>query len=223
MASHPYISGPGNITQMIGYLRKNFPASVTSDTVKKFQLASNNESYVINALQFVGLIDEEGKRTESGHQVLLLNDVEFPKAFADLVRQAYKDLFDLRSEDAWSLSKAELTGYFRTTDKTSEVIGGRQAAVFQAFAALAGYEQVAATKTKPASATKLKNVKAKSAKAKTENLVTQSLPPKLEVERPLGRREMALTVRVEINLPAEGSRETYDHIFKSIKANLLDE
>lgn len=49
MASHPYISGPNNITQMIGYLRKNFPAVVTSETVKKFQLASNNESYVINA------------------------------------------------------------------------------------------------------------------------------------------------------------------------------
>ncbi len=223
MASHPYISGPGNITQMIGYLRKNFPASVTSDTVKKFQLASNNESYVINALQFIGLIDEEGKRTESGHQVLLLNDAEFPEAFADLIRLSYKDLFDLRSEDAWSLSKTELVGYFRTTDKTSEVIGGRQAAVFQAFAALAGHEQVATTKTKPTASIKPKGVKAKPAKTKVESSVAESTPPKLETERHLGRREMALTVRVEINLPAEGSRETYDHIFKSIKANLLDE
>jgi hypothetical protein len=58
MASHPYISGAGNITQMIGFLRKNFPATVTSDTVKKLGLASKNESYVINVLQFLGLIDE---------------------------------------------------------------------------------------------------------------------------------------------------------------------
>lgn len=64
MASHPYISGAGNISQMIGFLRENFPATVTSETVKKFGLASNNESYVINALQFIGAIDEEGKRTE---------------------------------------------------------------------------------------------------------------------------------------------------------------
>lgn len=63
MSSHPYISGPGNVSQMIGYLRKNFPATVNADTVKKFALASNNESYVINALQFVGVIDEAGKRT----------------------------------------------------------------------------------------------------------------------------------------------------------------
>ena len=33
--------------------------------------------------------------------------------------------------------------------------------------------------------------------------------------------DMALTVRIEINLPAEGTQETYDAIFKSIKANLF--
>jgi hypothetical protein len=34
--------------------------------LKKLGIASNNESYVINALQFVGIIDEEGKKTEAG-------------------------------------------------------------------------------------------------------------------------------------------------------------
>lgn len=32
--SHPYISGPGNIAQMVLQLRKSFPKNVTSDTVK---------------------------------------------------------------------------------------------------------------------------------------------------------------------------------------------
>ena len=91
MASHPYISGPGNIAQMIAYLRKNFPATVTSETVKKFGLASNNESYVINALQFLGLIDEEGKRTTEGHDILVLPDDKFPEAFQELVKKAYSD------------------------------------------------------------------------------------------------------------------------------------
>ena len=131
MASHPYISGPGNISQMISYLRKNFPATVTSETVKKFGLASNNESYVINALQFLGLIDEEGKRTTEGHDILVLSDDKFPAAFEGLVKKAYSDLFEIRGEDAWTMTKSELVGYFRTTDKTSEVIGGRQAGVFQ--------------------------------------------------------------------------------------------
>ena len=32
-----------------------------------------------------------------------------------------------------------------------------------------------------------------------------------------------MTVRIEINLPAGATKENYDHIFQSIKANLIDE
>lgn len=113
MASHPYIYiyGAGNITQMIGFLRKNFPATVNSDTVKKLGIAPKNESYVINALHFIGVIDEEGKRTDRGHEVLATHDEEaFKKAFEGLVRDSYKDLFELRSDDAWTMDKDALIG-----------------------------------------------------------------------------------------------------------------
>ena len=223
MASHPYISGPGNVAQMIGFLRKNFPATVTSDTVKKFGLAPKNESYVINALQFIGIIDEDGKRTEKGQDAFFLGDDDFPKAFAVLIKEAYHDLFDIRGEDAWTLTKSELTSYFRTTDKTSEVIGGRQAAVFQIFRTLAGHEtpdEKIVTRTTP---------KPRRPKAKAP----QKVKPQTEMAAPLERnssmsakderKDMALTVRIEINLPANGSKETYDNIFKSIRANLIDE
>ncbi|MDM9628524.1 DUF5343 domain-containing protein [Rhizobium sp. S152] len=222
MASHPYISGPGNITQMIGYLRKSFPATVNSDTVKKYQLASNNESYVINALQFLGIIDEEGKRTNKGHDVLLLPQGEFETAFASLVREAYSDLFEHWSDEAWTLSKGDLTAYFRTTDKTSEVIGGRQAGVFQAFSSLAGHEQQT-TPSKPRAATsnsKSNATRAKPAKAKPSETLAGPIVAVPGHTSP--KKDMALTVRIEINLPAEGSQETYDNIFKSIKANLID-
>lgn len=224
MASHPYISGPGNITQMISYLRKNFPATVTSETVKKFSLAPKNESYVINALQFIGMIDEEGKRTPQGHDVLVLPDDTFPKAFEGVIREAYKDLFDLRADDAWTLSKSELTSYFRTTDKTSEVIGGRQAGVFQAFCALAGHahaNQKSSNNSSPKSmATKPKTAPQRKVKLAEEKGQTISNNVSKNQE---ARRDMAMTVRIEINLPANGSQETYDAIFKSIRANLIDE
>lgn len=223
MASHPYISGAGNIAQMIGFLRKNFPATVTSDTVKKFGLASNNESYVINALQFIGLIDEEGKRTEKGHAVLVLGDEEFPKAFEGLVKDAYSDLFELRGDDAWTLTKGELTSYFRTTDKTSEVIGGRQAGVFQIFRSLAGHEPPNEKVATNATA-KPRQPKVKAApKAKAKAADAAPTDPKVHVHMSDGRKDIALTVRIEINLPANGSKETYDNIFKSIRANLINE
>jgi len=33
---------------------------------------------------------------------------------------------------------------------------------------------------------------------------------------------VGLTVRIEVNLPADGDQDTYDKIFKSIRENLLN-
>jgi hypothetical protein len=222
MANHPYISGAGNITQMIGFLKKNFPATVTSDTVKKYGLASKNESYVINALQFLGLIDEEGKRQEHAHDVLTTHDEEeFKAKFAELVKKAYKELFDLYGDEAWTLSKPKLIGYFRQADKTSDIIGTRQAAVFQALRGIAGFEAPSEAKPKVPTAKKpkAKPASAKPAEFGDAEVEVVEVPPKQTMKTP-AKSDMALTVRIEINLPAEGSQETYDAIFKSIKANL---
>lgn len=222
MATHPYISGPGNVEQMIGFLRKNFPPTVTSETVKKFALAPNNESYIINALQFIGVIDSDGKRTEEGHSIFVLGNEDFPKAFEPLVRKAYKDLFEVRGEDAWSLNKQELTSYFRTSDKTSDAIGGRQAGVFQVFARLAGHE----TDIKKPATSQNNKQKEKNQKPSAKKSQTKSEAPlrnkEQNVELQPSRRDMAMTVRIEINLPSNGTQETYDSIFKSIRDNLLD-
>ncbi len=110
MANHPYISGAGNIAQMIQHLRKNFPQNVNSETVKKLGLAPKNESYVINAIQFIGIVDEEGKKTDAGKNVFSIHkDEDFKVKFSELVASAYADLFELHGEASWNLSKDELT------------------------------------------------------------------------------------------------------------------
>jgi len=159
MASHPYISGAGNVAQMIKQLRSKFPGTVTSETVKKLGIAPNNESYVINALQFLGIIDEEGKKTDKGGEVLAIHKEEdFRKGFEALVRDAYMDLFELHGDKVWELDGDDLVNYFRKSDKTSAAIGQRQAKVFQTFAALAGHGEIEskapATGTKKAKPTK---------------------------------------------------------------------
>ena len=224
MASHPYISGAGNITQMIGHLRNNFPATVTSDTVKKLGLASNNESYVINVLQFLKLIDDQGKQTNVGIDVMTKHDdVEFKSAFEAVVKSAYSDLFNVRGDGAWTMNKGQLIHYFRTTDKTSATIGDRQAAVFMALRELAGHQSEGSSPSKPKAAstgrTRTSNKTVKPADQKKPNEPVPDVgshPP----AKPF-KGDMALTVRIEINLPAEGTAETYDAIFKSIKANLF--
>jgi Family of unknown function (DUF5343) len=223
MASHPYISGAGNITQMVGFLRKNFPPTVSAETVRKLGLASKNESYVINVLQFLRLIDEDGKRTDVGHKVMTThNEDDFRKAFGGLIREAYEDLFAIRGDDAWTMSRDDLISYFRSADKTSEIIGSRQAGVFMALSELAGHEAQPSTgnsKSKSASTASTKKA------AKKPAPVVQAAAPTAkgggDAVSMKAKSDMALTVRIEINLPAEGSKETYDAIFKSIKANLF--
>lgn len=220
MATHPYISGAGNITQMVVQLRKSFPAMVSSDTVKKLGLAPNNESYVINVLQFIGVVDAEGKKTPNAAKVFSHHhDEEFSKQFGALVQKAYSALFDLHGNDAWKLSNDDLITFFRQSDQTSATIGGRQASTFKVLAGLSGHGDL--PEPKPKKATK------DSKQGKPKKAPNNPAPkPALVVHPPAaptggGNQTLGLTVRVEINLPADGSKETYDAIFKSIKENLL--
>lgn len=225
MATHPYISGPGSISQMIAFLKKNFPANVTSDTVKKLGIAPKNESYVINTLQFLKLIDENGKRTDEGHSVMTKHDEEeFQYEFENVIKSAYSDLFELRADDAWIMSKDQLIAFFRNSDKTSDIIGGRQAGVFIALRELAGHQTVDASagKSKASGTVKPKATVVRKSKPSAEsnpNKVVENLSIPVPSHQP--KSDMALTVRIEINLPAEGTQETYNAIFKSIRENLL--
>jgi hypothetical protein len=217
-ATHPYISGAGNIAQMVSQLRKSFPTTISAETVKKLGIAPNNESYVINILQFIGVIDLEGKKTSAAATVFSRHkDDEFAKEFSSLVKKAYSSLFDLHGDSTWQLENGELITFFRQSDQTSSAIGGRQASTFKILAGLCGYGDLPETKARKVSvaAKPSKPKKLELNKAQTIDKVVE-LPQEKEAKGSLG-----LTVRVEINLPADGSKETYDNIFKSIKENLL--
>ena len=93
------------------------------------------------------------------------------------------------------------------------------------FRSLAGHEQPGEAATAKPVGTKPKQPKAKAATAKPTKAAAAEKPdgPAIKMNGGNGRRDVGLTVRIEINLPAGGSKETYDNIFKSIRANLIDE
>lgn len=217
--SHPYVSGAGNVVQTVNHLRKSFPTTVTADTFKKLGIASNNESYVINTLRFIGVLDEAGKKTPSATKAFSQHaDDKFKSEFASLVKTAYKDLFDVHGDSAWNLDKHSLITFFRNSDDTSAVVGDRQAAVFLALAGLAGHGEVPTPK-------KTSSKVATKATASSKQQSKSTKTPKERVAAGNTRdsgRDLGLTVRIEINLPADGNQETYDRIFKSIRENLLN-
>lgn len=167
-------------------------------------------------LRFLGLIDQEGKKTPEATKTFNLHDDSaFNKAFATLVSTAYSELFNLHSDGAWDLDSSALITFFRSHDETTAIVGKLQASTFKVLAAYAGHGEIPAHK-----ASGPKSPKPATKKSVATPATTKVVQPK--VENQTGAGPVGLTVRIEINLPADGDQETYDRIFKSIRENLLN-
>lgn len=216
---HPYAS-PGVVVAAVNQFRKSFPAKVDAGTLRKLSIAPNNESYVINALRFIGALDPEGNRTDVATATFNRHeDAAFQKALGDMVKTAYGELFNLHGDGAWELPFDNLIAFFRHSDQTSDVVGRKQASTFQALSGLTGHGEPP-TPAKPSG-------KPKEAKPKVAKVVTAATAKPSPLTTPNGGgggevRDVGLTVRVEVNLPAAADQETYDRIFRSIRENLLN-
>lgn len=194
---------------------------MTADTLKRLGTAPNNESYIINILRFIGVIDETGAKTSEASATFSKHeDAEFQAAFSQLIEAAYKGSFELHGPNAWTLPSDKLISYFKGADHTGAIVGQRQATTFQTLAKLSGHgEPVTAPKPSAAPAKKTKDATPKKEKQRETSpgtpVVVGSTPDST-------RNGVGLTVRIEINLPATGDQDTYDKIFKSIRDNLLN-
>lgn len=211
---YPYVASAGPLVKTIEHLRRrSFPKEVTAETLRKLGVAPKNESYVINVLRFLGVIDDEGKKVDEKTNAFVQHkDEEFQKQFEVLVRDAYEELFELHGDNAWSIDRAGLTQFFRTSDHSSEIVGTRQTGTFMYLAALSGHAEL--PQAREASSRKPTAKKAAASQTRAE---TPATTVERSSEPPVG-----LTVRIEVNLPADGDQQTYDRIFRSIRKNLID-
>ncbi len=215
----PYIPSGGLIQTAFNQFRKSIPAKVDSSTLKKLGIASSNEGAIINILKFIGVIDDENNKTAEGGKLFTQHeDAKFQSQLSKLLKASYSELFELHGDTGWKLDRDSLISFFRGADETSAVTGARQATTFQTLAALAGKRDETVTSRASSGSRQTKAPKPKPTKKAPAGVVTTSgLDGKLSAGTDFG-----LTVRVEINLPANGSEATYDNIFKSIRKNLLD-
>jgi hypothetical protein len=223
---HAYVQSAGHIVQVVNHLRKSFPSIVNAGTLKKLGFAPNNESYVVNTLRFLGLIDLEDKKTELAGEVFSLHpDDRFQPAFGEkVVKTAYKELFALHGEAAWTLGADALITFFRSSDQSGANVGRRQANTFSALSGLSGHSDLAPVKV-PGAKRKEKEKKMSKAdigtKVREEKGATEATKTS-PVSSMNSNLPVGLTVRIEVNLPATGDQDTYDRIFRSIRENLLN-
>jgi hypothetical protein len=216
---HPYTSGAGALVKAIQQLRSSLPAKIDASILKKLGIAPKNESYLINVLKFLNIIDDDGAPTAEARATFTQHDDSaFGKKLSEMMKKSYSDIFSLHGEKAWNLDNNALVTYFRQSDQTSAVVGSRQATTFQTLAAFAGHGEVPSArqstarkeKTVPDSTKDKLPKKPKDPKSHPSDLGTNAA------------KNFGLTVRIEINLPADGDQATYDRIFKSIRENLLN-
>ena len=218
---YPYVPSGGIIQQAIEQFKKALPSKVDGATLKKLGVDPSNEGYVINTLKFLGLVDPDNARTDAGVALFSTHGEAFAPALEVIVREKYDALFELRGDESWGLDRDALISFFRQTDKTSATVGARQALTFVALASMSAKRE-AASKSTPANSSKPRVAQ----KTKPANPTKATDTTSLKAESPLIQQNVdpgsvALTVRIEINLPANGSQATYDNIFKSIRENLL--
>ncbi len=224
--THPYVPSSGNIVQTFTQFRKAMPGSVDAARLKQLGVAPSNEPMVLGVLRFLGFIDENGNRTESGKTVFLKHDdAQFAKELEKHVKKAYSELFEVRGEDAWELDQETLIGFFRATDETSALTAKRQALTFKTLSALSGHGDVSSPRTKASGPRAKKDsirITTKAEKSSAGRITNPTLHQESKSGESGSSSPMALTVRIEVNLPAQGDQQTYDRIFKSIRENLLN-
>jgi hypothetical protein len=220
MPSYPYAQPISGLEQIINHLRKSPLPEINASRLKSLGIAPNNESYILNTLRALGLYDTEGKAVSVSMEVFYKSDdTEFSSGFAALVKNAYGGLFDVHT-DAWTIEKPKLVSFFRAEDKSSDLVGNRQADTFIKLAEMAQQRQPS-TAARPAKPRTQRAPKEQTNKKQTAGQSTQHVQgPQAPAQA--NEHDMALTVRIEVNLPPGGDQSTYDLIFKSIRENLID-
>jgi hypothetical protein len=71
---HPYMSGGGAITKAIEHFRRSLPPTIDASVLKKLGLAQKNESYLINVLQFIKVVREDGTPSDEARSVFTQHD-----------------------------------------------------------------------------------------------------------------------------------------------------
>lgn len=227
--TYPYISGPGALVKTLEQFRKSFPSTVDAAYFKRMGIAPGNESYLINILRFLGVIDETGAKVDEAANAFYGSDEHFHEGLTSLLQKAYKPVFDELGPDAWNASRESLSHWFRMVDKTTDLIGGRQASTFLTLSGVSGngapVQASNGAKSAPKTPSKKPSPKknsssASGAGAKDEIQKQPDGGLKVNGGGLVDGGPVGLSVRIEINVPVGATADEYDAMFASIRKHL---
>lgn len=91
--NRPY-GPPSDVRALLARLRsRNLPDRIDSDYLRDSGISSGTTPRTLVALKFLGLIDKDGHPAEALRSIHTSTDDEYRKVLADVLRQAYADVF----------------------------------------------------------------------------------------------------------------------------------
>ncbi|MDO8438010.1 MAG: DUF5343 domain-containing protein [Nitrosomonadaceae bacterium] len=201
--TNAYVQIYGQLAELFGRISEGAaPDKFTSQHLKDWGYTSSNYRAVIPLLKAIGFLSADGLPTSRYHEYR--NTAHSKRVMAEAIRDAYGDLFTIKSKPTTS-DRQLIEGKFKSTHNASPTTAKLMANTFYALLELADLS----TNPEP-------KVEIKSAS------VEPSMPTiQQEVSAKVHSRP-SLHYNIQIHLPATKDIEVFNAIFKSLKEHLLD-
>lgn len=198
----PYLASYKNVEklfQKIDAAKK--PDAITTRTLADtFGLKNTSDRQLITLLKTLGFLDQSGKPT--AEYDLLKNPAQAKGAIAAATRKAYGPLFDA-DENAHLLGAEPLRGLIAQVTGADKGIASKIAGTFNTLVRLADFKHRAANLIE-----------------EEDEIVSEAKTADLpEDEEPRGRTRLRpeFHYNIQVHLPANGTEESYLHIFNAIR------
>jgi hypothetical protein len=115
----PYTS-PGNVLTIFGRIRKGWiPSQVDKGELQRVGITESMSNRTIAALEYYGLINEDGKPTDTWRAIATSSTNEYPKVLEGILRRAYPTIFEIHPNPA-DATDVELDDAFRKSEPANQ-------------------------------------------------------------------------------------------------------
>ena len=200
---------PGQLSKLFETLRQGqAPDKFNRQFLKDIGFLSSNHLGFIPLFKGLGFVSADGSPTNRYRE--LLDSTRWKKTLETAIREAYGDIFILKSKPSKS-DKLMIAGKYKTTYNVSEVVAERAATTFLSLLDLADQDALHSEKTDDAPV----------------RTATDPAPADPEVSNPepirhTGGKQTSLHYNIQIHLPATKDIEVYNSIFKALKEHIVE-
>lgn len=203
-----YLLKTSNLEEFLNAIRTaRAPETFTHKFLKDLDFSSSNDRLLIGVLKGLGFLTENAEPTE--RYFAFLDQSQSGRVLADGIREAYDDLFAIRT-DANNMDVDDVRGKLKTLtqgQKSDNVIN-QMAATFRALCDLADWSEPPSPPPKD--------------EQRAENLTPDDDAPKIDPPLPpRGKGEMQLHYNIQLILPDSRDPKVYDALFASLRRHLF--